>query len=395
MATTANENSTETKRSWLGFISNAFGVTLAVGLAIGLTVSGVFTLHSRAENVAATTANPPISVTTTKISWTDHYDVERNFIGRLEPARQTSVAFERGGLVTRVAVDEGDKVKRGAVIAELDTARLKANRTELLARKSELQARRSLAMATMKRQSQLKTQGWSPKQRFDEARFSVQELDAGIARVDAQISALDIDIEKSLLRAPYDGEVASRSIDEGSVVAAGTRILELLEAGNQLARIGVSPEAAAKLVVGRSYALKSGSRSMNAKLKAVRSDLETGTRTVTAVFAMSGKAEVQFGDVVSLAMERQVNTRGFWLPTTALSEGLKGLWTVLLVEKKGDGHVIRREVVEVLHVRGNEAFARGGLSTGDHIVSVGANRVTPGQRVARATSDHLKTAKRQ
>ena len=227
MATTANENSSETKRSWLGFISNALGVTLAVGLAVGLTVSGLFTLHSRAENVAATTANPPIAVTTTKISWTDHYAVERNFIGRLEPARQTSVAFERGGLVTRVSVDEGDKVKRGAVIAELDTARLKANRTELLARKSELQARRSLAMATMKRQSQLKTQCWSPKQRFDEARFSVQELNAGIARGDAQIAALDIDIEKSMLRAPYEGEVASRSIDEGSVVAAGTRILEI------------------------------------------------------------------------------------------------------------------------------------------------------------------------
>ena len=85
-----------------------------------------------------------------------------------------------------------------SVVAELDSARLKANRQELVARKSELQARRRLAMATMQRQSQLKNQGWSPKQRFDEARFSVQELDAGIARVDAQITALDIDIEKSV-----------------------------------------------------------------------------------------------------------------------------------------------------------------------------------------------------
>ena len=292
----------------------------------------------------------------------------------------------------RIAADEGDKVKKGAVLAELDSARLKANRQELVARKSELQARRRLAMATMQRQSQLKNQGWSPKQRFDEARFSVQELDAGIARVDAQITALDIDIEKSVLRAPYDGEVADRSIDEGSIVAAGTRILEVLEAASQQARIGLSPDAAANLSVGNRYTLRTGSRTTTATLKAVRSDLETGTRTVTAVFSLQGAAKAQFGEVVSLALERRVDTRGFWLPTTALSEGLKGLWTVLLVQAKPDGNIIRREVVEVLHVRGNEAFVRGGLDNGDHVVSTGANRVTTGQRVARAQSN-LKTAK--
>ena len=392
MAIADTANQTRTQRNWLGFVSNTIGVSPAVALVVGTTMRGIFALHSRAENTASTKANPPISVTTTEVKWADHYDVERNFIGRLEPARQTSVAFERGGLVMRIAADEGDKVKKGAVLAELDSARLKANRQELVARKSELQARRRLAMATMQRQSQLKNQGWSPKQRFDEARFSVQELDAGIARVDAQITALDIDIEKSVLRAPYDGEVAGRSIDEGSVVAAGTRILEVLEAASQQARIGLSPDAAANLSVGNRYTLRTGSRTTTATLKAVRSDLETGTRTVTAVFSLQGAAKAQFGEVVSLALERRVDTRGFWLPTTALSEGLKGLWTVLLVQAKPDGNIIRREVVEVLHVRGNEAFVRGGLDNGDHVVSTGANRVTPGQRVARAQSN-LKTAK--
>ena len=60
-----------------------------------------------------------------------------------------SVAFERGGLVMRITADEGDKVKKAAVLTELDTARLKANRQELVARKSKLQAGQHLAMATM------------------------------------------------------------------------------------------------------------------------------------------------------------------------------------------------------------------------------------------------------
>ncbi len=391
MATTVNLTDKTRERGWLGFFGNLAGAALATGLALSITGMGLFAVHSRASDTADTKPNPPIAVTTTQIQWVDHYDVERNFVGRLEPARQTSVAFERGGLVTRVLVDEGKDVSKDEVLAELDTSKLKANRLEFQARRAELQARRGLAMATMDRQTQLKTQGWSPKQRFDEARFTVQELDAGIARVNAQIAALDIDINKAVLRAPYDGKIASRSIDEGSVVAAGTPILEILEATSQQARIGLSPAAASELKVGQTYPLRNGDLEVPAKLRVIRSDLETGTRTVTAVFALQQRAGIQFGEVVTLAMQRKVNGRGFWLPTTALSEGLKGLWSVLLVEQKGDSHVIRREVVEVLHVRNAEAFVRGGLKSGDHIVSVGANRVTPGQRVAHAGAQ-LKTA---
>ena len=116
IADTANE--TQTRRSWLGFISNVIGVSLAVAFVVGTTMLGIFALHSRAENTATTKANPPITVTTTEIKWADHYDVERNFVGRLEPTRQTSVAFERGGLVMRISADEGDKVRKGSVLIQ-------------------------------------------------------------------------------------------------------------------------------------------------------------------------------------------------------------------------------------------------------------------------------------
>lgn len=87
MAIADTANQTRTQRSWLGFVSNTIGVSPAVALVVGTTMRGIFALHSRAENTASTKANLPISVTTTEVKWADHYDVERNFIGRLEPAR--------------------------------------------------------------------------------------------------------------------------------------------------------------------------------------------------------------------------------------------------------------------------------------------------------------------
>ena len=70
---------------------------------------------------------------------------------------------------------------------------------------------------------------------------------AAIDRVAAQISEIDIDIRKSQLKAPFDGRISRRVIDEGAVVAAGTPIVTLLESGRRQVRVGVPPRIAASL----------------------------------------------------------------------------------------------------------------------------------------------------
>lgn len=363
---------------------NATGVLLTAGLAVSAIVVGVTALHSIAADQAAPKANPLITVATQPVIWSDHYEVDRGYVGRIEPTRETAVAFERGGLVVEIRFDEGDKVKAGAVIARLDSSKLMANRRELQARRQELVARRELAKLTMSRQSKLKTRGWSPEQRFDEARFNVAELDASIARVEASIAALDIDIAKSDVKAPFDGTVASRNLDEGTVVAAGTRLLTVLEAAKQQAHIGVSPEAAKALAIGQTYSLSANQHDLTGRLTALRRDLEAGSRTLTALFSVDAGGNVPLREVAVLNLPRKVKTRGMWLPITALVEGRKGLWTVMLAKESGEARTIVRETVEVLHVAGNQAYVRGALKKGDHVVTTGTNRVTPGQQVAAA-----------
>ena len=384
MTATHNNVSEPKKPSWLRRIGAAFGVTLSAGAAIAAIFAGVTALHGRAASQAGPKANPLIKVTTEAVAWSDHYMVERGFVGRLEPARETAVAFERGGLVLEIMFDEGDRVETGAVVARLDKAKLEANRRELQAQREELVARRGLAKLTMSRQDKLKRKGWSPEQRFDEARFNVAELNAGIARIEASIAALDVDIRKSDVKAPFSGTVARRNIDEGGVVAAGTQIVTILESSKQQARIGVSPEAAATLESGKTYRLAANGKSIDGKLKALRADLEAGSRTVTALFSVPGASDIPLGEVTVLKLDRRVEARGVWLPLTALVEGRKGLWTVLLARGENDARVVEREAVEVLHVAGDRVFVRGAFAQGDRVVTTGTNRVTPGQRVALA-----------
>jgi hypothetical protein len=158
----------------------------------------------------------------------------------------------------------------------------------------------------------------------------------------------------------------------------------VVEAGVRRARVGVSVAASNSIQLGQSYRLASNGQNFEGRLVSKRPDLQMGTRTVIALFEVSGADDVPFGEVVELAVERSVRAAGAWLPIGALSEGSKGLWTVLTVVEREDGTRIAREAVEVLHVESGRAYVRGNLSEESRVVINGTNRIIPGQQVALA-----------
>jgi len=355
-------------------------VLTAAGAIVAAAAGGIALLHIRAAAEAPVEANPPLTVRTMPLKKQEQYTAEQRFAGRIEAARETRVAFERQGLVERVLFDEGDAVPAGAAVAELDQSKLKAERKRLQANKRELEARLALAKRTLERQSTLSRQGWQSEQRFDEARFSVDELQAAIDKVSAQIEAVEIDLDKSVLKAPFAGTVTARHVDEGAVVQAGAPVLGLVETARIHARIGVTAAVAKELVIGQSYPLAVGERPVRGKLIAKRPDIQTGTRTVAALFAVDDPG-APLGEVIELIRTRTIPQPGAWLPLAALVEDRRGLWSVYQVQENGDGHTVQRSAVEVLHSRDGRAFVRGLFRDGEQILRDGTNRVVPGQRV--------------
>jgi RND family efflux transporter MFP subunit len=354
---------------------------------VSFMTGGIATLHLGANAEVPPDANPPVSVAVRAIRLASGYTITERFVGRLEPVRQTRLAFERAGLVTEVLFEEGDQVRRGAIVARLDTAKLEAERVRLQAQRKELQARQALARVTLDRQRVLASKGWQSEQRYDEARFKFAEISASIGRLDAAMASINVDIGKSVLKAPYAGRVADRLIDEGAVVDAGTALIELLESGARQVRVGVSVKAAQSLHKRQIYRLSANGRVFQGRLISKRPDLQTGTRTVTVLLAALGGENVPFGEIVELMFDRKITAEGMWLPIRALSEGRKGLWSVLTVVQRDGEPVIAREAVEVLHVDDGRVFVRGTISDGAKIVLNGTNRIIPGQKVALAAKE--------
>ena len=375
-------------RRFGGIALSAATFSINVGLAAAAVMIGVTTIQMRAEEKPTVEPSPLAVVDVFTPDWEAGYDVERSFVGRLEPARSTDLAFELSGTVREVRVDEGDLVEEGDVIAVLDTRTLEADRRRQVANRQAAESDRELASLTLNRRQLLKDNGHVSAQVLDEARLTLSRLDATIAQIDAAIDTIDINLDKAVLKAPFSGRVGERLLDDGATASPATPVLRLLESSRPTVRIGLSPEVVDRLDRSHSYDIQISGRTFKAGLAALRPDLQTRTRTIETLFELdTPEATPAFGRLAELSIVERVETEGAWIPVSALKEGPRGLWTVLTVAEDVDSaapspaYVVVREAVEVLHAEERRAFVRGTLTPDSLIVRDGVHRVVVGQAV--------------
>ncbi len=413
-------------------------VFFALMIFLRLLMHGDLGLGGR-EVLSATSKS--LAVNTVLVRHEVEYTTHRQYTGTVRARRDSELGFEHAGRVIAIHVEAGDEVRAGQALARLDGRQLEARRKALVAERAqafavlqELQAgprQEAIAQARSRIQDleeQLRLFGVKrvraerlfkeqvvaedalddaasmEKQltaRLEEARQALEEhlagtrperiraQEAAVEHLDGLLELVDVHIENSTLRAPFDGVVAERRIDEGSVVAAGETVVRVLESAAPEAWVGVPVVMAKSVVPGRKYTLEIGGAEHSATALQVLPEIDAATRCVSAVFELEdSEIEVFPGQVVRLALERTVAEEGMWIPTTALTRGLRGLWNCYaVVEATSPGgaqrgrYLVERRQVEVLHAEGDRVYVRGTLRDGERIVSEGTHRLVAGQPV--------------
>ncbi|MEM9384316.1 MAG: efflux RND transporter periplasmic adaptor subunit [Pseudomonadota bacterium] len=313
------------------------------------------------------------------------YAARHIFSGQIEAARTAPLGFELGGLLRAVAVEEGARVETGQVLARLDTDRLAAAKREREAAVLEARSQVTLASATLARVDEALGYRGVSRQEVDEARDARDRATAALALAEARLARIDVDLDKSALRAPFAGTIAARRVDEGAVVAAGAPILVLEESGRLRARVGVSGELARALTPGDSRPLQGPTGSVDGTINAVLPVRNAITRTVDVLFDLpsDGTGSLRPGDLVQLTLDEYRAREGHWLPLAALTEGERGLWTTLVVEGvNASEYRVTQRIVEVAYHDAQRVFVTSGIRDEDLLVVDGTHRVVVGQRVA-------------
>ena len=162
-------------------------------------------------------------------------------------------------------------------------------------------------------------------------------------------------------------------------------IFRLLEDGRLEARIGVPATLASQFRAKQAQAIRVEGQTMSAKVRTVLPDLDPATRARTVILDVSAqdRGTLAVGQIARLDVSEERATRGYWVPTSALTRGARGLWSAFVVgeSSKARNSVVQKRDVEVLHVQGEQALIRGTLTPGEKIITRGTHRIVPGQVV--------------
>lgn len=149
--------------------------------------------------------------------------------GTVEARTSAVVASDVPGVVDQLLVREGDLVERGAVLARLLKETVERDLEAAQAQLAEAQARLELAERALERAVELRDSGVISVQQFDDAETEVGAWKGRADQARALIARLQIQIERSVVRAPFSGVVVREHCEQGEWVAQGGAVVELID----------------------------------------------------------------------------------------------------------------------------------------------------------------------
>jgi len=189
-------------------------------------------------------------------------------------------------------------------------------------------------------------------------------------------------LAKSLGGAPGDGVMVGRHVDAGGVLASGAPGVTLMALAKPELRMGVAPDTGRALSPGERVTAEVGGRSYPATVRSIVPEVNPVTRTVDVLFDLDGPETPEVGQTATISLVRTRAQAGYWLPRGALSEGARGLWSVLIVNGTEGEPRAAREVVRIIHTEADRVFVEGSLADGVQVIAEGTHRIAPGQPIA-------------
>lgn len=183
--------------------------------------------------------------------------------------------------VTELSADVGSRVSRGEVLVRLGTDDVQANREKAEAAVRVARAVREEAAKQARRMDTLFAQDVVAEVQRDQAHLGLTQAETQVAMAEAALREVETASSYAAIRAPFDGEVVSRMVDEGDVAAPGMPLLVVEEAGPRDGRLAVPMEAVEGISVGTVIPVTTlGGRSVEAPVRAIAGGADPRSRTV-------------------------------------------------------------------------------------------------------------------
>lgn len=353
---------------------------LAAGLGL-LTLVALVALLAACSRPAP--APEPVRAVRTLTVTADSTGMTREFAADVRARTESRLGFRVGGKMLSRNVEAGDRVKAGQVLARLDSTDLRLGQDAASAALRASEANHALAVAEVRRYSELKAQGFISGVELERREASLVAAKSQLDQARAQASVQANQAGYASLVASAAGVVTAVDAEPGAVLASGASVLRLAHDGPRDAVFNV-PEgnvAAFRALQGLPGVLKvrlwGADALLPATVREVAAAADPSTRTFQ-VKADLGQAAVQLGQTLTVLVEGPRTEGVTKLPLSALfqEQGRSAVWLV-----DSASMTVRLQPVTVAGADANSAVIASGLAPGQTVVTAGVHVLSPGQKV--------------
>jgi membrane fusion protein, multidrug efflux system len=294
-----------------------------------------------------------------------------------------------GNLITR-PVDVGDHVKKGEIIATLESSSQTLAVSAAEADVRNTQAKRENAALSLARKQTLADAGLAPQAAFEQAQQAMRSAEAGVNRANAILDKAREQLDYTVLRSQFDGIVTKVLVEVGQTVDAGTPIVTIAQPDEREVVIDVPDYLFSRLEPGTPFEV-SLQLDRNSTAKGVVRELAPAadplTRTRRVRISLESPPDVfRIGAVVT-AVFRQQDQKGFSIPRRAI--GTQDGTFVWIVDEQA-GTVKRRSIeIDQATISSEFVVVRSGISAGERVVLAGVLELSEGQAIRIPRRDTL------
>ena len=360
-------------------------VAIGIGVAVVLALGGfmVWRADSKTNKIALSSSAKPVTVIKAKAST---FRPSRTYIGTLEPWNQASVGPQLvSAYVDTVLVRPGAVVKRGEIVATLDCRNASAAQQAVASQARAIDARQqALAHEASRTQGLLDGGFVSPNEAEQKTAQSAAEL-AQLEATKAKLASSVLEVNDCILRAPFDGEIAKRSIDPGAFVRPGMAIVNVVDR-NTIRMTADAPELDFDVVApGTKVKLHvfATNKDVTATVTRRAPAADPLTRTVHfEIDVADPKREIPVGTTGEVRIEVGEPQPATEIPLYAATlRGTKA--TVYVVE----GDVAQAKTLAVKGEGGGQLFLDTALPAGAQVVTEGRALLENGDKVSAKTAE--------
>jgi membrane fusion protein, multidrug efflux system len=339
---------------------------------------------------AKKSAHNAVRVTVTPVERSD-FPIYLTGLGTVQGFNTVQVRSRVDGQIDKVAFKEGQLVKKGDLLVEIDPRPYQAALDQAKAKKAQDEA--NLANANLDLQRYTKLGEFATKQQTDTQRSTVQQLTAQIAADDAAIANAQTQLDYTTIKSPIPGVAGLRQVDIGNIVTASsqTAIVTIAQI-EPIAVIFTAPEEQLPYINEaqarhplKVLAITTGGKKTLAEgsLAVVNNQVDTtsGTIRLKAVFDNKNH-ELWPGQSVSTRLLVNTLNDATVVPDDAIQHGTEGLYAYT-VNQDGKAELHK---VKVSHSIDGRSVVDQGLSPGQQVITAGQYKVSPGTLVTTAVA---------